>query len=52
MPEVNWKDINVLLHKLKDSLQIAYQIEHTAKKLRKRVGEEIEKIEEIILSQE
>ena len=51
MPEINWTEIDEIIHKCKNTLQLAHTIEKKCQKMRKVLGEELTKIEEIILKQ-
>ena len=48
MPKVKWEEINDIIHKCKSTLQLAYGIEMMCKKMRVTLGEELDKINEII----
>lgn len=51
MPRISWEEINDVIHKCKNTLTIAHNIEHLSKKMRKRLEGELKKIEDIILEQ-
>ena len=51
MPDVTWEEINDIIHECKNTLALSYKIELTSKKLRKEIGKELARIEDIILKQ-
>ena len=51
MPKTTWHDIDEIIHKCKSTLTLAYNIESQSRKLRETIGEELTKLEEIILEQ-
>ena len=51
MPDIQWEEINDIIHKCKNTLQLAHAIEMTCKKMRLTLGEELDKINDVILKQ-
>ena len=67
MPKTTWTKIEEIMHQCKEALQLAYSIELLARKLkntknadrikeysiklRKKIGEELEKLNDIVLEQ-
>ncbi len=48
MPNIKWEEINDVIHQCKSTLQLAYALEHLSVNIRKKLGKELEKIEDII----
>ena len=51
MPDVKWEEINDVIHKCKNTLTFISGAEMMCKKARLSIGEELDKLNEIILNQ-